>query len=61
MAPTGSNVDSATADALALAIVKSEAFMWLMAGSAHADIQLAIVREMYRRYRDAGGKTWGQR
>lgn len=50
----------ATPAEIAVSIVSSEAFLWLMVGSNHADMQIAIIREkMWPEYLKAGGKTWG--
>lgn len=40
---------------LALSIVDSESFMWLMMGSNHPDLHIARLRELYMTYRNAGG------
>lgn len=49
-----------TPERWALAIVQSEAFMWLMAGSDHVETQLDLVRGIYKKYRAAGGHGWGR-
>ena len=40
-------------------ICSSEAFMWIMTGSNHQDIQLAALRTAWFAYRHAGG-GWGR-
>ncbi len=40
---------------IALAIVNSEAFMWLMVGSNHEKMNLDILRPAYRAFCDNGG------
>lgn len=42
-------------DRAARAICDSEAFMWLMTGSNHEEIQLDALREAYESYRKSGG------
>lgn len=39
----------------------SEAMMWLMAGSNHVEGQVAMLRQYWDAYREAGGKNWGGR
>lgn len=48
-----------TPEQIAHAAFKSEAMMWLMAGSNHSEVQLARLREYWNLYREAGGKSWG--
>ncbi len=50
--------DQRAQERAALAVLQSEAFMWLMAGSNHVDIQIAALRPLWERYRAAGGKNW---
>lgn len=47
-------------EGIAVAIVSSEPFMWLMAGSNHTEMQIAALRSLYAEYQKAGGKTWGK-
>jgi hypothetical protein len=49
-----------TPEEWALAIVSSEAFMWLMVGANHPELHLRDLREGYREYQAAGGKAWGR-
>jgi hypothetical protein len=43
---------------IAMAVLTSEPFMWLMAGSDHQDYQIDRLRPLWDRYRAAGGKNW---
>lgn len=45
---------------VAMAAMQSEAMLWLMAGSNHVDIQIAILRKYWEAYNAAGGRTWGK-
>jgi hypothetical protein len=56
--PDGPEVMSA--EQWAVAIVSSEAFMWLMVGANHPESHLETLRDAYDQYRDSGGKTWGR-
>ena len=42
---------------IAMAIVESENFLWLMAGSNHVEAQLAGLRPAYEAWKAAGGKS----
>ena len=47
-----------TPEEWALAIVQSEAFMWLMVGANHPEAHLSVLRGAWDQYRAVGGKTW---
>jgi hypothetical protein len=49
-----------TAEDVAVAIVSSEPFMWLMVGANHVELHLDDLRKGYAAYIAAGGKTWGR-
>ena len=49
-----------TPEEIAMMIMQSEPFMWLMAGSNHQDSQIAMLRPAWEAYKDAGGATWGK-
>lgn len=49
-----------TPEEWAIAIVSSESFMWLMAGSNFVESNLSNLREAYAEYQAAGGRTWGR-
>jgi hypothetical protein len=44
----------------AVAILSSEAFMWLMAGANHPTAHLESLREAFERYQACGGPVWGR-
>lgn len=46
---------------MAMRVMRSEPFMWLMVGSGHPEAQLAALRPLWNAYRDAGGKHWGDK
>lgn len=43
---------------IALDVMESEPMLWLMAGSNHPEMQLQILRDAWRAYCEAGGKSW---
>ena len=57
--PPITSIDDIERVELALAILNSEAFMWLMVGSNHQESQLATLRPAYQRYVELGG-GWGK-
>jgi hypothetical protein len=42
---------------IAMEIVESEEFLWLMAGSNHIDIHLQSLKPAYKAWQEAGGKS----
>lgn len=52
--------EQATPEEIALAVMQSEAMLWLMVGSNHVDAHLANLRHAWEAYIEAGGKTWGK-
>lgn len=46
---------------IAMRVMRSEPFMWLMVGSGHPEAQLAALRPLWKAYRAAGGKHWGDK
>lgn len=51
--------DSRTPEQVAVDIVSSEPFMWLMVGSNHVELHLSALRPAFDLYRSAGGRSWG--
>lgn len=45
---------------IAEAILRSEQFMWLMAGSNHIASHLRSIRPAFDKWIEKGGKSWGQ-
>lgn len=48
-----------TPENIAMAFMRSEPMMWMMAGANHPDAHLSVLRAWWRRYIDAGGPTYG--
>jgi hypothetical protein len=46
---------------IAEVICDSEAFMWLMAGSNHTELQLSVLREIWREHYLPAGGGYGNR
>ena len=42
---------------IAMEIVESEEFLWLMAGANHVDIHLQALKPAYKAWQEAGGKS----
>lgn len=53
------NPEAAERSRIAEAICNSEAFMWLMVGSNHVDLQLSSLRHAWDKYSKLGG-GWGK-
>ena len=45
---------------IANGIMASESFMWLMVGANHPESHCANLRNAFKAWRDAGGKSWGK-
>lgn len=50
-----------TPEEIAVAFFKSEAALWLTAGSNHTEMWIGDLRKSVDAYREAGGKIYGER
>lgn len=49
-----------TKEQIAVRVLSSESFMWLMSGSNHVEAHLEALRPAWEAWLEAGGKSWGK-
>lgn len=45
-------------DKIAIEMIRSEAFTWLMVGANHPEAHLSALREAWDKWIDSGGLVW---